>query len=54
LETELKKDLGQDIDVELIAGSDGVFEIVVDNRLVFSKKKKGRFPDDGELFNLIG
>ena len=54
LETELKKDMGQNVDVELIAGSDGVFEIVVDNRLVFSKEEKGRFPDDGEILNLIG
>ncbi len=32
LEAELKKELGQNLDVELIAGSGGVFEILADNR----------------------
>jgi selenoprotein W-related protein len=50
----LKKDLGQNLDVELIAGSGGVFEIMADNRLIFSKKKQGRFPDNGEIVKLVG
>jgi len=49
----LKRSLGRDIDVELIPGSGGVFEIVVDNRLVFSKKQQGRFPEEGEIVRLI-
>jgi len=39
--------------VELIAGLDGIFEVMVDNRLVFSKKEQGRFPEDGEIVRLI-
>jgi selenoprotein W-related protein len=35
--------------VELIKGSGGVFEIARDGKLVFSKKKLGRFPTDEEL-----
>ena len=50
---ELKKELGQEIQVELIAGSNGVFEIAVDGQLVFSKKKLGRFPEDGEIVKLL-
>ena len=38
---------------ELIASGGGVYEIVVDGRLVFSKKSSGRFPDDGEVVRLI-
>jgi len=49
----LKKELGQTLNVELIAGAGGVFEVMVDNRLVFSKRNKGRFPHNGELAKLI-
>jgi len=38
--------------VELVASSGGVFEITVDNVLVFSKKKEGRFPTDNDLIKL--
>jgi len=34
---------------ELIEGSGGVFEVVVDDDLVFSKKKEHRFPESGEV-----
>jgi selT/selW/selH-like putative selenoprotein len=27
----------------------GVFEVTIDGRLAFSKKKEGRFPTDAEL-----
>jgi len=40
--------------VELIASSGGVYEVTVDSRLVFSKKKTGRFPETGEVLKLIG
>lgn len=34
---------------ELIKGRGGVFEVVVGNDLVFSKKKERRFPGPGEV-----
>lgn len=34
---------------DLIRGSGGVFEVVVGNDLVFSKKKEKRFPLPGEV-----
>jgi selenoprotein W-related protein len=37
----------------LIASGGGVFEVVSDGQLVFSKKSLGRFPDDGEVARLI-
>jgi selenoprotein W-related protein len=40
--------------VELIASSGGVYEVTVDGRLIFSKKKTGRFPEAGEVLKLIG
>jgi len=52
LEAELKEKCGAD--VELIASSGGVYEVVVDGKLLFSKKSLGRFPADGEVIQLIG
>ncbi|MBU1137519.1 MAG: Rdx family protein [Proteobacteria bacterium] len=51
MEEELKKEF--DADVELIASSGGVYEIVLDGEKIFSKKALNRFPDDGEISKLI-
>jgi len=32
-----------------VKGSGGVFDVVIDGQLVFSKKQEGRFPEPGEL-----
>ena len=48
---ELKKDL--DVDATLVAGSNGIFDIIMDGERVFSKKKIGRFPDPGEATKAI-
>ena len=40
-------------DVELVASGGGVFDIVVDDKTVFSKKAEKRFPNDGEVISLI-
>jgi len=37
------------IEVALIRGGGGVFEITVDGALAFSKKALGRFPTDQEV-----
>lgn len=39
---------------ELIGGGGGVFDVVVDGRLIFSKHQTGRFPEPGEIAGLIG
>jgi selT/selW/selH-like putative selenoprotein len=33
----------------MIRGRGGVFDVVLDGGLVFSKKKEGRFPEPGEV-----
>jgi selenoprotein W-related protein len=48
---ELKKD--RDLDSTLTPGSGGIFEVSVDGNVVFSKKKMGRFPEDGEVLALL-
>ena len=40
------------VEVDLVASSGGVFEITVNNVLMFSKKKEGRFPADSDLMKL--
>ena len=41
------------VDVSLISSGGGVFEICLDDNLIFSKKSLNRFPDDGEIKDLI-
>ncbi len=48
---ELKKEFGADI--ELVAGGGGVFDIAVDDNMIFSKFKKGRFPQPDEVISLL-
>ena len=43
----LKKHCGNDL--ELIPSTGGVFEVVVDGVLVYSKKETGEFPDEQQL-----
>ena len=42
-----------DVDTELIEGGNGIFDVVVDGRLVFSKKETGRFPENQEIVTLL-
>ena len=39
--------------VTITPGWIGVFKIFVDDQLVFSKAKEGRFPDSNEIINII-
>jgi selT/selW/selH-like putative selenoprotein len=48
---ELKKNLGADI--ELLAGSNGVFDVSLDGTMIYSKFDKGRFPQADDILNLI-
>ena len=41
------------IKAELIKGMGGVFEVSVNDNLLFSKKELGRFPDENEIEDLI-
>ena len=37
------------VEPELIKGDGGDFDVVVDGKLVFSKKQAGRFPEHAEI-----
>ena len=41
------------IDAKLIESSGGVFEVTLNNSLIFSKKDLGRFPNENEVENIL-
>lgn len=47
----MKQEFGAD--ARLIQGKNGVFEVTVDEKLAFSKRQLGRFPDPGEVSRAI-
>jgi selT/selW/selH-like putative selenoprotein len=54
VEAELKANYF-DSNIKLVSGSNGIFEIKYNGRLIYSKKniEGQRFPDDGEITKLI-
>jgi|TARA_A100001388_G_C28655671_1_gene444218 selenoprotein W-related protein len=51
LRESLERQFG--IKAELVKGMGGVFEVSVNDNLLFSKKELGRFPDENEIEDLI-
>jgi selenoprotein W-related protein len=51
LAAEIKKELGYES--TLVVGKVGSFDVFVNGTLLFSKKKTGRFPNPGEVVQLI-
>ena len=52
LESYLKNNI-KDIRVDLISSGGGVFEVMLDKKLIFSKKSIGRFPENSEIVDII-
>lgn len=48
---DLKSRFG--IEAELIESGGGVFEVIADGDLIFSKRKLDRFPEHTEIFEAI-
>jgi selenoprotein W-related protein len=51
LAADLKDKFG--VDARLIESGGGVFEVVIDGELVFSKKELSRFPEHSEIYSAI-
>ena len=47
----MKRELNAD--VELLAGDNGIYDIVADGREIFSKHKEGRFPENKEIIQAL-
>ncbi len=43
----MQKDLGAEI--ELVAGSNGVFDVSMDGNMIYSKFEEGRFPQTDDI-----
>jgi selT/selW/selH-like putative selenoprotein len=41
------------VQVELIEGRNGVFEVSKDGKLIFSKRQLGRFPEHSEIMKQL-
>lgn len=42
------------VEPELICGGGGIFDVVVDGDMIFSKHEAGRFPEPDEILAKIG
>ena len=51
LAERLRKETG--VETKLVKSTGGVFEIKYNGKLIYSKKKTGRFPDPGEIVKQI-
>jgi selT/selW/selH-like putative selenoprotein len=51
LADELKENL--QVEAELFAEGKGIFDVVVDGKLIYSKYETGRFPDAGEVTEIV-
>ena len=47
----MSRELG--LDAGLLRGERGVFDVFVDDTLIFSKHSAGRFPEDAEIVKAI-
>ena len=41
------------MEARLIPGNNGIFDVKVDGRVVYSKYQTGRFPDPGEVLRVV-
>jgi selT/selW/selH-like putative selenoprotein len=42
-----------DVEVKMIQGAGGIFDVVVDGKRVFSKSETGRFPDPDDILRKL-
>jgi selenoprotein W-related protein len=42
-----------DADVLAVPGTGGVFDVEVDGKIIFSKHKENRFPEENEIITLL-
>ena len=51
LAARISKELG--IESELIKGDNGIFDVIADGKLLFSKYKSDRYPEEDEVIALL-
>jgi len=50
---ELKQAYGDKMQTSLVQGDNGIFDVKLDGKLIYSKQTTGRFPGYREIPNLI-
>ena len=48
----IKKEVG--IAPKLTKGKDGIFDVLLDGKMIFSKHEQGRFPEHDEVLTPLG
>ncbi len=48
---EIKKNFS--VEARMVKGKDGVFDVTVDGKLIFSKHSVGRFPSEDEILGQL-
>jgi selT/selW/selH-like putative selenoprotein len=51
LEAKINEELG--IEAKLAEGENGIFDVIADGEVVFSKHTAGRFPDTQEIIDIL-
>ena len=51
LAAEIENALG--LEAELIEGTNGIFDVVADGRMIFSKQAEQRFPESDEIIDAL-
>ena len=51
LAEELQREFN--VNAELVPGSNGIFDVVIDGNLIFSRASESRFPEQGEITGKI-
>lgn len=41
------------LSVSMEPGDHGIFDVMIDEKVVFSKEKEGRWPEDGEIAGML-
>ena len=49
----LQEEFGNQVDTSFTASSGGVFDVIADGQVVFSKHAVGRFPSDDEVVDAV-
>ncbi len=49
LAAKIREETG--VEAELIRGDDGIFDVVVDGKRIYSKDETGRFPEPEEILS---
>lgn len=52
-EIEAANDSGESVEIELIGGSNGIFDVKLEGQLLFSKFEQQRFPEPGEITKIL-